>query len=120
MSFIVSGPGSYQVQGIYHVVVINAGLGEGRVWYNGETYVALSGHATYEAFYPLALDGQLKVSDGVTVRLVALDNLGLAPSDLGQDHYPLGPNTWFPEPVPEEEWAAQNRKINDLIAGRSC
>lgn len=40
------------------------------------------------------------------------------PSDLGLDGaIPLPPDEWHPT-ISEEGWAAQNRKINDLLSGR--
>ena len=47
-------------------------------------------------------------------------------SDHGLDSaYPLPEPTWNPwvreqvDPLSDAEWAAQNRKINDLLAGRT-
>ena len=45
----------------------------------------------------------------------------LPPSDHGIDGAgPLPPIEWMPgAPIGDAEWSAQNRKINDLLAGRT-
>ena len=41
------------------------------------------------------------------------------PSDRGvEGARPLLPDEWVPGPVPESEWAEQNRKINAFLMGR--
>ena len=47
--------------------------------------------------------------------------LGLPPSDCGiTGARPLPPIEWMPgAPIGDAEWSAQNRKINDLLAGRT-
>lgn len=53
----------------------------------------------------------------------AMAHPGLPPSDLGLDGaLPLEPATWsIPSDhlLSDADWSAQNRKINDLLAGRA-
>ena len=40
-------------------------------------------------------------------------------SDCGiEGAVPLPPSEWLPATLTDQEWAAQNRKINDFLAGR--
>lgn len=72
----------------------------------------------------------------ITVHSIAATNLpppalwlgaegaeGMSPADSGLDGaIPLPPDSWAPMPegaIPDAEWSAQNRRINDLLMGRA-
>ena len=64
---------------------------------------------------PALYDDDLYIRHGFSV-----ESPMCPPSDHGVcGAIPLPPETWNPEPVGDETWAEQNRKINDLLMGRT-
>ena len=75
--------------------------------------------AIREWFAAVLIDPALYCDDFYIRHGFSVESPMCPPSDHGVcGAIPLPPETWNPEPVGDETWAEQNRKINDLLMGR--